>query len=508
MQKTKRIISLILAILIAFGSLSWLLTLLVSAAGSSDVWYTLELVYNGIRYKEEAEGASAESSSAVRYIRGSNVKNDYVISSGRAANLTFTVVDKDISGSEADMLAWATAMKADVKVSIDAGSFKAARFDNAKNQTEYIIIDNVSPAPAEGSNYYLTYQVEINGAVYNGTGNTLGFTVESASKKYSKSFSAEITQCQPTQPRNRDDDDDDDDEDKIHAATPYVIVSSYNYGGGQVTAGDVFDLTINFYNTSETIDVENMVMTITTPDAFSLTSSSNTFYISDLEAQQTLSKKVSVQAKPSAKPESHAIEVSFRYQYIADGTRKDGDTKESIAIPVVQLDRFSVDPIEMQNQMFVGEEIPVTVNMVNKGRSEVYNISGEIRGNIANPGQRQNLGNLESGKSESMDFYITCTEPGWVNGEVIITYEDVNMVVKTVSVPYSIEVLSFDDVNGPEPGWEEPGMEVPPEEGQNNKLGIIIAVVAGVVTAAGVLLVIRKKKMASMAASEEEDEEF
>lgn len=506
MQKTKRIISLILAIIIAFGSLSWLLTLLVSADSTSDVWYTLERVYTNIRYKNDAN-----TSSNVRYVRGDNTKNDYVISSGRVANLTFTVVDTAHKADPADdtnlkKMVADLKDKDKTKISIDAGSFKAARFDDA-NQTTYEIVET-SFAVASDGDYYLTYQVKINGAVYDGTGKTLGFTVTSSDINYSKSFSVEITQCKPTEPRTPSKDDDDDDEDKIHSATPYVIVSNYNYGGGQVTAGDVFDLTINFYNTSETIDVENMVMTITTPEAFSLTSSSNTFYISDLEAQKTLSKKVSVQAKPNAKPESHAIEVSFRYQYIADGTRKDGDTKESIAIPVVQLDRFSVDPIEMQNQMFVGEEIPVTVNMVNKGRSEVYNISGEITGNIANPGQRQNLGNLESGKSESMDFYITCTEPGWVNGEVIITYEDVNMVVKTVAVPYSIEVISFDDTFNPEPGWEEPGMEVPPEEGQNNKLGIIIAVVAGVVTAAAVLLVIRKKKMASKAASEEEDEEF
>ena len=504
MQKTKRIVSLILAIIIAFGSLAWVLTLLVSAAADDDVWYTLERVYTNIRYKNDADDAST-----VRYVRGSTSKNDYTITSGRVADFTFTVVDT--SRKDTDLSGYLANLKdqGKTKVSIDAGSFKAAKYD--AYETEYEI-EETSLVPADGSDYYLTYQVVIKGAVYSGTGNTLGFTVESedpSGKKYTKSFTAEISQSKPNEPRTPSNDDDDDDDDKINAATPYVIVSSYNYGGGQVTAGDTFDLTINFYNTSETIDVENMVMTISTPDAFSLTSSSNTFYISDLESQKTLSKTVKVQAKPSAKPESHAIEVSFRYQYIADGIRKDGDNKESIAIPVIQLDRFAVDPLELPTQMYVGEEMPVTANLVNKGRGDVYNISGEITGSIANPGQRQNLGNLQSGQSDSLDFYIQCTEPGWVNGEVVITYEDINMVIKTISVPYNIEVLSFDDMGpGPFPGEEFPGPEVPPEGEDGSNLGLPIAVGAGVATAVAVILVIRKKRKAALAASEAEDEEF
>ena len=88
--------------------------------------------------------------------------------------------------------------------------------------------------------------------------------------------------------------------------------------------------------------------------------------------------------------------------------RSDNSTQETISIPVVQIDRFQVTGVDAPAEAYLGEENYLTVNFVNKGRSDVYNLSAEISGDIQNPGQQQNLGNLTSGSTGSAEF----TRPG------------------------------------------------------------------------------------------------
>ena len=134
----------------------------------------------------------------------------------------------------------------------------------------------------------------------------------------------------------------------MEMATPYVIVNNYNYGG-TITAGDTFPLSITLFNTSKSLDVQNMMVTITMPEAFMLTSSSNTFYIEDLESEGMVTKTMNVTAKANAAPQSHNIEVSMKYQYVDDhlNSRRDNTTQETISIPVVQVDRFQVTGVDV-----------------------------------------------------------------------------------------------------------------------------------------------------------------
>ena len=275
-------------------------------------------------------------------------------------------------------------------------------------------------------------------------------------------FTSEVSSCDPYVATPREPDDDDDpDPSRMEMATPYVIVNNYNYGG-TITAGDTFPLSITLYNTSKNLDVQNMMVTITMPEAFMLTSSSNTFYIEELESEGMVTQTMNVTAKANAAPQSHNIEVSMKYQYVDDhlNSRRDNTTQETISIPVVQVDRFQVTGVDVSAEAYVGEETSVTVNFVNKGRSDVYNLSAEISGDIQNPGQQQNLGNLTSGSTGTADFYIMPNGEGVCSGEIKITYEDTNMEEKEATILWSTNVvdpmagMDF----GPGMGEFDPGM--------------------------------------------------
>lgn len=294
------------------------------------------------------------------------------------------------------------------------------------------------------------------------------------------------------------------------AAQPYVIISSYSYGKGDLVAGETRNITMTFRNTSKTMAVENMMVTMTLPDAMMLTSSSNSFYIESLAAEGTITKTVNVTVKSNAAAQSHSMTVDFTYDYLDNGIRRNAKTTESISMPVLQVDRFTVTGIDLSPEIFMGEENNLSVNFVNKSRTEIYNLSAKLNcEGLSNNGEEQYLGNLASGTASSADFYITGNEKGELVGEVIITYEDTNMNQRTVSVPFTTKVTSYEDAWGPQgpvgpqnpddPGID-PGMEEPAGFPWFWVIGGVVVVAAGVF----VYLKLRKNKKESV----EEDEDI
>mgnify|MGYP004573136063 FL=1 len=300
----------------------------------------------------------------------------------------------------------------------------------------------------------------------------------------------------------------DHDNNETTAAQPYVIISSYSYGGSDLVAGETRNITMTFRNTSKTMAVENMMVTMTLPDAMMLTSSSNSFYIESLDAEGTITKTVNVTVKPTAAAQSHSMTVDFTYDYLDDGVRRNAKTTETISMPVLQVDRFTVTGIDLPQQIFMGEENNLSVNFVNKSRTDIYNLSAKLNcEGLSNNGEEQYLGNLASGTTSSADFYITGNEKGELVGEVIITYEDTNMNQRTVSVPFTTQVTSYEDVWGPSNPSVDPGMDPGIDPGMEEPAGFPWFWVIGgvVVVAAGVFVYLKLRKNKKESVEEDED---
>lgn len=360
---------------------------------------------------------------------------------------------------------------------------------------------NAKIAPWEGKGY----TVELTGVYYvGGNDNTLKLIVTQGN--YNAILSCKIDNATIVPEKENDKKPDEE----TTAAQPYVIISSYSYGKGDLVAGETRNITMTFRNTSKTMAVENMMVTMTLPDAMMLTSSSNSFYIESLAAEGTITKTVNVTVKSNAAAQSHSMTVDFTYDYLDNGIRRNAKTTESISMPVLQVDRFTVTGIDLSQEIFMGEENNLSVNFVNKSRTEIYNLSAKLNcEGLSNNGEEQYLGNLASGTASSADFYITGNEKGELVGEVIITYEDTNMNQRTVSVPFTTKVVSHEDVWGPQgpvgpqnpddPGMD-PGMEQPAGFPWFWVIGGVVVVAAGVF----VYLKLRKNKKESV----EEDEDI
>lgn len=348
-------------------------------------------------------------------------------------------------------------------------------------------------------------EIQLTGVYYvGGSDNTLKLIITQGNYNAIVTCKIDNATIIPTKP------DDEKPDTETTAAQPYVIISSYSYGKGDLVAGETRNITMTFRNTSKTMAVENMMVTMTLPDAMMLTSSSNSFYIESLAAEGTITKTVNVTVKPTAAAQSHSMTVDFTYDYLDNGVRRNAKTTESISMPVLQVDRFTVTGIDLPQQIFIGEENNLSVNFVNKSRTDIYNLSAKLNcEGLSNNGEEQYLGNLASGTTSSADFYITGNEKGELVGEVIITYEDTNMNQRTVSVPFTTQVTSYEDVWGPQgpagpqnpddPGMD-PGMEEPAGFPWFWVIGGVVVVAAGVF----VYLKLRKNKKESV----EEDEDI
>ncbi len=251
---------------------------------------------------------------------------------------------------------------------------------------------------------------------------------------------------------------------KPEPATPYILLKGYDYGGADVPAGSDFDLALTLYNTSADLALENIVIKVTPSKGLSIIGASNTYYISGIGKQGTVVQSIPLKCLTSAVPGGESVAVSFSYEYVSNDTRKTLSSEETVSVPVAQADRFEVELTDVPTLMWPGERSTVMVNYVNKGRSELYNLTATISGNIEDPNQIHNLGNIAAGASGNAKFQLVSNEPGGlVDCVITLSYENAEGVITEVTKNLQCEVYDnsqdFVDV-----GIEEPMPAVVPEQ--------------------------------------------
>lgn len=406
-------------------------------------------------------------------ITASNITGSSRITKGRSISIDATILDTNFMYTD--------------QVTEEYVAFKQGDFKRGTGTPA----DSITASKGVGGKLQLN--VHLSDLVYTGSGDTVEFVIgyKVSGEEYRYTMSMKIPGCIPYV--DKDDPEEDDEDVNLDPLIPHIIVSQYDYGTTQVSAGQVIDLNLSFENTSTQYDLDNIVMKITTPDGFSITSSSNTYHFDHLDVGESISKTISMQANPNAEAQSYAINIEFSFQYIANDTRKSGESSESISIPVTQPDRFSVDEIQVPTSLYVGDEYNLSINFVNKGKTQVYNVTAELRGNMQNSGERSFIGNVASGAEESADFYVTPTEAGKMEGEVVISYEDASMNVREVTRPFTIMVEEMPYVD---PGIDFPVVDPQPIEEPSLftvQNVVLFVVAAGVAGATGYMTVLKIK---------------
>lgn len=292
---------------------------------------------------------------------------------------------------------------------------------------------------------------------------------------------------------------------------PPIIIQNYDFGGEYVIGGTAFPLKLTVQNADSTTVIENLKVTINggagngdSGVAFSPANSSNSFFIENLPGKATTDIEIDLLPRADSKPDSYPVNVTFEYEYIANGKRAKGETvTETITIPLQQEDRFTLNPAQYPESAGMGEMVYISTSFVNKGKSAVYNVTADVEGEGFDKSQgTYYVGNVNSGSEEYYDVQITPNVEGNVKGNIVVTYEDSNGTQKEQKLPFSFNVISYswDDPGIVEPGWEDPGMMEPGMvEGNGGfPMWAWFAIGGGVVVIAIIVIVIvvkhRKKK--------------
>lgn len=301
-------------------------------------------------------------------------------------------------------------------------------------------------------------------------------------------------------PENQDDQNPDNpDHASVAAASPNIIIKRYTYGGQEVKAGSEFVLTIDFYNTSKTISVENIVMQVETEEGLSITNASNTYYFERLQPRYSLQQKIGLKALNTDKSTSPTINVTFTYEYVDNDARSSKTSSERISIPVYEPDRMEITEPVIAEDMIAGQEMALSFPYVNKGKSTLYNVTAKVEGDMETLLPVQNLGNFDPGKSGTIDMILTPSTGGEHKFDVVISYEDAAGQEIEKKFPFEVTVM---DGMIPDDGMIDfpNGMEEMPENTSGSKLPLILGGLCAAAAAAAGLLFWKnhkKKKTAS-----------
>ena len=280
------------------------------------------------------------------------------------------------------------------------------------------------------------------------------------------------------------------DEETIASPTPIVILSKYNYGGSSVAAGSSTNLSFSFTNTSKTIKIENVMVTVTGGQDLMLNGSTNTFYFESVAASGSKTVTVPMKAAQLISASAQDVKIDVTYEYVDQNARKSGNATLSLSVPLYQPDRFEMSEPTSSYTGYVGEETSLTIDYVNKGKSAINNVEATISGDIDTPTAYQRVGTIDGGKNGTIAFAVTPQLEGENQVKIVITYEDSNGNTKERVFEASVEAMAYEPTD---PGMDDPGMIDPEPANTFPWKYVIIAVVAALIVLL-IVLRIRKKK--------------
>ena len=276
---------------------------------------------------------------------------------------------------------------------------------------------------------------------------------------------------------------------------PKVIVSGYSISPEAVMAGEEFTANITLKNTSERKSVQNMTVTASCDSpSLLLENDSGTFYISKLAKGAETNIELKYKADMEIVPQLYNITLTILYDN-SDAT----PLSSSGTVPVIvsQPLRVEMDTPQIPQEVNAGDTFPLSVQVMNMGRSKVFNVRCELSAPGLIPSSSAFIGNMEAGTALAGDTnvfvgtkdmsegYTGTDQYGSTKGMITLIYEDEN------GKEYTQEIEIATKINAPViPEADEPEEE--PEKAGQWWISLAIGVV--VIAGLAAVLIIRAKK--------------
>lgn len=274
-----------------------------------------------------------------------------------------------------------------------------------------------------------------------------------------------------------------------------LLLESHTRSPESITAGEEFDLTLVFRNTTKKT-ITDVMGTISDELLTMLPASgSNNMYIAEVKPGETAEFTVRISTTPNCGIAPAVLNI--KYSFVQ--SKMSYESTDSLTIPVRQQPNLSLDTPNYATEIFQGDSVNFYMNLFNKGKVTIYNVSVHLECEGLTAEETYFAGNMDSGVTKTYDVMATADPElsGPIEGNIVVTYQDDYGVENTKKVPIAINVLAMDT------GMDMPGMiiddgmvepiDTMPEQGGMPLWGWI-AIGAGVAVVAVIVIVVIVKK--------------
>ena len=283
---------------------------------------------------------------------------------------------------------------------------------------------------------------------------------------------------------------------------PTIILNSANYGK-VATIGEPFTLATVATNTSSNLELDNVSVKVVLPSGINMASGNSQVLIGNVGKSGTINHTFHLIAEGVANDvTSLPVQLVYTFEAFVNGKRTQFTSTQDISINVQQPTRFAIQGITNDAEMYMNNESYVSVALVNKGKTTVYNVTAELVSDTLTAYEVEFLGNITPGSSSEASFDFTASQLGTATGKILITYEDAQGTETTMEQSFTIEVLE-------EPVWDEPAFTEPVVTEPEPAVSPVVIVGVLAVAAAGGFFFWKKKQAAKRKAElEDEDEDI
>lgn len=282
-------------------------------------------------------------------------------------------------------------------------------------------------------------------------------------------------------------------------AEPVVYISKTVLEPNTAQAGEGFTMTVTLKNSITTKYVRNMLVTVDTGNVqIDLEEDSNIFPIEKIDRGGEVELTLHFSTEPAIPSGKYPISFSFKYD--SSKTLNLSSTGATV-VEIQQPANMELVMPRFADSVSVGETVPVTFQVMNMGRSSMYNVRCVVSGFGLVPSNTGYIGTMEAGTSKNtkVELYIIALNAsagnengpqyGNTTGTVTLIYED------ETGQEYSQEATFDTTVNRPVVQLPQSNTEEEKEEQRAGSWWVSVTILGGVILAAvGTILFIRGKK--------------
>ena len=282
-------------------------------------------------------------------------------------------------------------------------------------------------------------------------------------------------------------------------AEPVVYISKTVLEPNRAQAGESFSMTVTLKNSITTKYVRNMLVTVDTGNVqIDLEEDSNIFPVAKIDKGGEVELTLHFSTEPAIPSGKYPINFSFKYD---SSKTLNLSSNGATVVEIQQPANMELVMPRFPDSVSVGETVPVSFQVMNMGRSSMYNVRCVVSGFGLVPSNTGYIGTMEAGSSKNtkVELYIIALNAsagnengpqyGNTTGTVTLIYED------ETGQEYSQEASFDTTVNRPVVQLPQNNSEEEKAEQRAGSWWLSVSILGGVILAAvGTILFVRGKK--------------